>query len=91
MCCVPVDVQNVSGFETFWIRDTHPVSPLDSVAGPGQGRRMVSLGLHQSLAAAGLEGITLPRGGHLASVLLAALSGQREGASVVALQWAPPA
>lgn len=82
MCCVPVDVQNVSGFETFWIRDTHPVSPSESVAGPGQGTRMVSLGLHQSLAAAGLKGVTLQRGGHLASVLLAAQSGQRQDTSV---------
>lgn len=82
MCCVPVDVQNISGLEIFWIRDTHPVSPSDSVAGLGQGRRMVSLGLHQSLTAAGLDGISWLRGGHLASVLLAAQSGQRQGASV---------
>lgn len=82
MCCVPVDVQNVSGFETFWTRDTHPVSPSDSVAGPGQGTRMVSLSLHQSLAVVGLEGVTLLRGGHLASVPLAAQSGQRQDTSV---------
>lgn len=43
---------------------------------------MVSLRLHQSLAAAGLDGISWLRGGHLASVLLAAQSGQRQGASV---------
>lgn len=82
LCCVPVDVQNVSGFETFWIRDTHPVSPSDSVVGLGQGTRVVSLGLHQSLAAAGLEGVTLLRGGHLASIFLAAQSGQRQDTSV---------
>ena len=82
MCCVPVDAQNVSGLEILWIRDTHPVSPSDSVAGPGQGRRMVSLRLHQSLAAASLHSISLLRGGHLASVLLAAQSEQRQGASV---------
>lgn len=49
---------------------------------PGQGRRMISLGLHQSLAAAGLKGVTLLRGGHLVNVPLAAQSGQRQDTSV---------
>lgn len=69
--------RNIPELGTFGIRDTHPVSPSESLAGLGQGTMLVSLHLRQSPAAAGVEGITWLRGSHLVRVLLAARSGQR--------------